>query len=122
MASFVVYIDHENAKIFKMGAEGTSEVQLHRHVHLHHKNNNEDKKKDHSPFYHEVATALDSAAEVLVVGHGNAKEQFVHHLKEHKHDKLASKIVGVESVDKPTDNQILALARKFFKSAHLFTT
>jgi stalled ribosome rescue protein Dom34 len=120
MSSFIVYIDHENAKIFKMAAGHSEKLDLHHHVNLHHKNNQEDKKKDPKKFYHDVAGALTSASEILIVGHGTAKDQFVHHLKDHHHENLAKKVVGVETVDKPSDNQILALARKFFKSAHLF--
>lgn len=120
MSSYIVYLDHEHAKIFKMNPDGTEKLNLHKHLNLHHQNNQNAVKKDSSPFFHEVAESLKDASEVLVIGHGIAKDQFMNHLKDHKHDKLAKKVVGVESVDKPTDNQILAMARKFFKSEHLF--
>jgi stalled ribosome rescue protein Dom34 len=121
MVSYVVYIDHEHAKVFKMKTGGAEGLDLHHHAHLHHNNREENKKKDSSSLYHEVAEKLSGAGEILVLGHGTAKDQFVHHLKDHKHADLAKKVVGVEAVDKPTDNQILALARKFFKSHHLFS-
>lgn len=121
MISYVVYIDHEQAKIFKMGVGGADKLDLHHHVHLHHKNNQPDKKKDSSQLYHDVANALKGAGEVLVLGHGTAKDQFVHHLKDHHHEDIAKKVVGVEAVDKPTEAQMLDIARRFFKRAHLYT-
>jgi stalled ribosome rescue protein Dom34 len=120
MSSFIVYIDHEQAKIFKMSADGVEKAEAHHHVKLNHKNNQDDKKKDPSKFFHDVAKNLNGAGEILVLGHGIAKDQFVHHLKDHHHNDLSKKVVGVETVDKPTDKQILGLARKFFKSAHMF--
>jgi hypothetical protein len=122
MISYIVYIDHQNAKIFKLGVSGPNTMELHHHVNLHHKNSDENKKKDSSQLYHDTAKALTGAGEILVLGHGTAKDQFVHHLQEHKHTDLAKKVIGVETVDKPTDKQILDLGRRFFKSAHLFTT
>jgi hypothetical protein len=64
-------------------------------------------------YYHEVAHALSDAAEILIVGPSSAKLELIKHL--HKHDSaIADKIVGVESVDHPTDRQVLAYARHYF--------
>ncbi len=121
MISYVVYIDHEHAKIFKMKPGETETMNLHHHVHLHHKNNQDDKKKDSGKMFHEIAKSLNAAREILILGHGTAKDQFVHHLNEHCHKAVAEKIVGIETVDKPTEKQVLAIARKFFKTAHLYS-
>src|SRR6266853_3714327 len=103
MSSYIVYLDHENAKIFKMIPGQKTELNLHKHVKLNHLSNQVAKKKDPSSFFQEVEDSLNDASEILILGHGNAKEQFVHHLNDHPHNALAKKIVGVEAVDKPTD-------------------
>ena len=120
MVSYLVYIDHEHAKIFKMNVNGPESMDIHHHVNLLHKNNENEKKKDFSKLFHDVAKALSGATEILIFGHGIAKDQFVHHLKDHHHEDLAKKIVGVETVDKPTDKQLLDLARKHFAKSHLY--
>lgn len=64
-------------------------------------------------YYHDIAQALAGASEVLVVGPANAKLQLIKHI--HAHDKdLVDKIIGIETVDHPTDGQLVAYARKYF--------
>ena len=121
MSAIVVYLDNEHAKLFKLEPGHADETKMNREEVRHHTNNEEKKHKDSNKFYHDVASRLTTASEILVVGHGTAKEQFIHHLKDHHHEAIAKKVVGVETVDNPTDKQILALARKSFKKIHLFT-
>jgi len=65
-------------------------------------------------FMKEVASAISVAGEILVIGPGNAKTEFMTYVE--KHDpKLKAKILGVETVDHPSDGEIVAYARKFFK-------
>lgn len=121
-ASYIVYIDHLQAKLFKMSVDGVESSKVVHEIkhHGHESMSQKDKVKDAEKMFHEVASKLKEAGEILVVGHGTAKEQFVHHLRDHKHHDLEKKIVGVESVDHPTDNQIVALGAKFFRREHLF--
>jgi hypothetical protein len=64
-------------------------------------------------YYHRVAQALAGASEILIVGPAQAKLQLIKHI--HAHDAaLVSKVVGVETVDHPTDGQLVAYARKYF--------
>ena len=51
----------------------------------------------------------------LVTGPANVKTALVKHIGEHD-PQLAKKIVGVESVDHPSDAQLVAHARKYFKA------
>lgn len=55
---------------------------------------------------------------MLLVGPEDAKTHFQQHLERHHHEALGKKVIGVETVDHPTDGQIVALAKKFLK-AHL---
>jgi stalled ribosome rescue protein Dom34 len=66
-------------------------------------------------YYHCIAEALKGASEILIVGPAQAKLQLVKHI--HVHDpELVSKLIGVETVDHPTDSQLVAYARKYFRA------
>ncbi len=65
-------------------------------------------------FFDEVTAALGDADEILVVGPGAAKTEFMHDLGV-RHASVAKRVVGVETVDHPSDGQLLAYARQYFK-------
>ena len=48
------------------------------------------------------------------MGPGNAKQEFVKHIEHHDH-LLRARVLGVETVDHPTNHQVVAHARKFFR-------
>jgi stalled ribosome rescue protein Dom34 len=103
-----VWIDHEQAKIFHVDEHRFDEALIHapdKHV-----------RRDPAAaqhYYHQVAAALSTAGEILVVGPGAAKLQLIKHV--HRHDRaLDEKIVGVETVDHPTDKQLVEYIRKYF--------
>jgi stalled ribosome rescue protein Dom34 len=115
-----VWIDHHEAKIFHVDRENVDAQTVQapqRHVQRHPTVTAE---KSHPAqaehFYHEVAEALEGSDEVLVVGPATAKLEFIKHV--HKHDHaLAPKIVGVETVDHPTDGELLKYVRRYFRAA-----
>lgn len=111
----VVWIDQNEAKIFHVGRDSFDASAIHApqsHVHRH-PGKSPDHPADEQHFYHEVAHALASAGEILVVGPAKAKLGFIKHV--HKHDHaLEPKIVGVETVDHPTDGQLVAYVRRYF--------
>jgi hypothetical protein len=72
---------------------------------------------DHA-FYQEAANALIGAEKIPIVGPANAKSELEKHMKRHAKE-LAARIVGLETVDHPTDGQILRLARKYFNAAEM---
>ncbi len=117
----VIWVNHHEAKIFHFNATGADHEILHPEnptLHIHHKANTIGSGHEtlDPSFLHEIAAAVGSAGEVLIVGPGNAKTVLVKHISQH--DKiLKEKILGVETVDHPSDGQIVAYARKFFKSA-----
>ena len=61
--------------------------------------------------------ALADAGAILITGPANAKTALINHIEQHA-PALKAKIRGVEALDHPTDGEILALARKFFKDEH----
>lgn len=120
-----VWIDHNEAKIFFVDAETFDATTIHaphHHVRRHPAGPaaSEASTKSHPAeeqrFFHEVATALAGAQEVLVVGPASAKLEFMTHVKKHDH-AVALKVVGVEPADHPTDGQLVAYVRRYFRAA-----
>jgi len=60
-----------------------------------------------------VISAVKDAHEILIVGPGSAKNELQKHAVAHD-PAIAQKIVGVETVDHPTDGQVLNFAKQFF--------
>lgn len=116
-----IWIDHAEAQIFSLNWDESEEwtIRPHdRHVHLHHKANSigAGKAPEDQHYFHSVVEAVKDAGEILVTGPGTAKLELLRHL--HKHDpEVEKKVVGVESLDHPTDGQIVKFARQFFKSS-----
>jgi stalled ribosome rescue protein Dom34 len=117
----VIWIDHHEARVFHFNAIDVEHHTLHPNnpaMHIHHKANtigSGHETLDQS-FLHETSAAVATAGAVLIVGPGSAKTELAKHITQHD-PKLKEKILGVETVDHPTDGQIVAYARKFFKSA-----
>ena len=114
MSSYVVWLDSDHAHIHKFTPNGVDDVNLKRHVMDHHTHNHHDTPKDSEKFFHGLATKLSDADRILLIGPGLGKTHFKSHLEKHHHGKLSEKVIGVETVDKLTDNQIDAYARKYF--------
>ncbi len=117
----VVWIDHREARVFHFNAADIEHITLHPDSakrHIHHKANTVGSGHEtlDNRFLHEVAEAISDAGAVLIVGPGNAKTELMTHI-EHHDPKLLKTILGVETVDHPSDGQLLAHARAFFKTA-----
>ena len=118
-----VWIDHSEARIFHVTKATFDETTVHSgkgHTNLHCKAGNDDghRAKENQDYYHNVVQALSDAEQVLVLGPSTAKLELIKHA--HRHDpKLEEKIIGVETVDHPTDAQLVAYIRKYFKEAEL---
>jgi stalled ribosome rescue protein Dom34 len=116
-----VWLDHHEARVFHVEGDAFDEATLHsprHHVRRHPDHNAAEKNHpdDAKRFFHDVALAIDGADEVLVVGPSTAKLHFLKYV--HAHDpKLEGRIVGVETVDHPTDGQLAAFARRYFHAA-----
>ena len=120
MANYVVWMDQEHANIFELHPNEVKETHMKRHEIRQHTGaeKEQNRRKNTDKFFGDVAQHLTGAHEILLLGPGLAKEHFKSHLESHHQELLGKKIVGVETVDHPTDGQIVALAKKFFK-AHL---
>ena len=121
MASYVIWMDSKEGKIFDLLPEGPKVRHLHTHGHKNrmppYGDNNSEHHHHLDAFFKEIADSIKDAKEVIVLGPSEAKLHFKSYLEKHFAHTLATKLVAVETVDHPTDNQILAHARKFFKIA-----
>ena len=115
------WLDHVEARIFFFDRDA-SEVHTLRttlpHHQLHNKAGTIEGRKNppDERFYDEVTARLEPAKEWLIVGPGSAHDELAAHIRS-CHPQLAGRIVGVATVDHPTDNQIVAHARSFFRAA-----
>ena len=120
MSTYVVWMDNHHAKLFKI-APGSIEKQKLDHKEIkHHNSHDPNNHKDSERFFSDLAHNLADANEVLLLGPGLGKNHFKSHLDKHNTHGLAQKVVGIETCDHPTDNQILELSRKFFKTYDAF--
>jgi stalled ribosome rescue protein Dom34 len=117
----VAWLDHCEAKVFFFNREAAESMRLATtlsHHQTHNKAGTIDGKRapENQSFYHDVVTALQPASEWLILGPGSAKDELVKHIH-NRHPQLQNRIVGVETADHPTEAQILAHARSFFRAA-----
>ena len=116
----VVWIDHREAKVFHFSPTEVEKLVLHPDnptKHIHHKAGKPGSghATADQDFMHEVAQSFADAGEVLITGPGNAKTELVAHVERHD-PNLKKLIVGVETVDHPSDGQLVAHARKYFNA------
>ena len=106
----VVWMDHQEAHVLMFDREHVESQRIKSRSHHKHQG----KSGETSPFYAEVAKALHGTHEVLVTGPGRARDEFRDWCK--SHDVAVSKVI-VDSVasDHPTDAQVVAMARQYFK-------
>jgi len=107
----VVHTDHQSAEIFQFDADQVVGQKL--KVHPHNTPQHHSGVRTEHEFFGSVCDALDGIAEVLVTGTHTAVTDFKHYADKHR-PQVAAHIVGYEVVDHPTENQLVALARKFF--------
>jgi stalled ribosome rescue protein Dom34 len=114
----IVWIDHRDAHIIHFSADD-SERQVIKttstHPHLYHKRGEfgSGKAPFDGPYFDEVIKAIMDAKEILIVGPGSAKLELVKEIHK-KSAELVNRIVGIETVDHPTDPQLLAYAKHYF--------
>jgi hypothetical protein len=107
----VVFVDHQSADVLQFGSEQVVAHKVHQHLKFtreHHSG----VRTEHEFFGH-VCDALEGIAEVLVTGGHTGLADFRHYVDKHR-PLTAACIVGYQVVDHPTENQLVALARKHF--------
>jgi stalled ribosome rescue protein Dom34 len=117
----VIWIDHREARVFHFSPTDVERLVLHpdnptRHIH-HKANSIGSGHAATSPDYlRAVAESVADAGAILIAGPANAKTELVGYIHLHA-PKLANAIAGVETVDHPSDAQLVAYARKYLMAA-----
>jgi stalled ribosome rescue protein Dom34 len=116
----LVWIDHVEAHVMHISPDDVEKSLIqpnkqHHKLHSRVGTLGSGRASEDQDYYHRVAQALAGATEILIVGPAQAKLQLIKHI--HLHDPaLVSKVVGVETVDHPTDGQLIAYARRYFQA------
>jgi hypothetical protein len=112
----VVRTDHQSAEIVQFDADEVSARTI--EAHTHHAHHHHGGVRTEHAFFGRVCDALDGIPEVFLTGTHTAVDDFRHYVDMHR-PQLKRHIVGYEVVDHPTQNQLVALARKFFAHYNL---
>ena len=122
----LVWIDHHEARIFHFNSTDVERLILHPDRptrHIHHKANSigSGHAAEDQAFLHAVVDSINDAGSILITGPANAKTELIKHVH-HYNAGLMSKIIGVETVDHPTDKQLVDYARTYLKAADRMLT
>jgi stalled ribosome rescue protein Dom34 len=107
----VVFIDHQHAQVLQFDAEHVRAEKIKAHTH-HTKQHGSQVRSEHE-FFGQVCDALQGITEVLVTGPRTGIADFRHYAEKHR-PQTARHIVAYETVDHPSDRQLVALARQYF--------
>ena len=106
----VVWMDHNEAHVLMFDREHVESQRVKSRSHHKHQG----KSGDASAFYADIAKALQGTHEVLLTGPGAARNEFREWCQSHA-KAAAGVIVDSIASDHPSDNQLVALARQYFK-------
>ena len=116
----VVWLDHSKALVIHFDKDASESEALKTHsTHAHPRQPHADthaKEDDNTLFFNDIANALTDSQQILVVGPAEEKSVFMKHLTS-KVPAVAEKVKAVETVDHPSDGQLLAYARQYFVTA-----
>lgn len=126
----VVWLDHRRARVIRFGTDGcdttvvTASAPNHLAPNQHHAHQAGFRDGRRTPvdhgYYASVVAALGETKAWLIMGPGQAKLELVDHVEAWA-ARLSERVAGLETADHPTDGQILARARDFFKAADHMT-
>lgn len=124
----IIFLDHQGARVRFLDGEDLKSVTA-AHVdlgELHDRFRMRDKSlagrygkahPDDTPLFAALAQVVRRCGKVLVVGPGCAKNEFVKYLARNNNDALQEHVIGIETVDHPTDGQLVAMAKEAFARA-----
>lgn len=116
----IIWIDHHQARIFRFNASDVDRDVIRPHdptVHLHHKANTigSGHAAVDRDFLKHVTESVSGAGAIMIVGPAGAKAELVSYIRVNA-PHLATRLSAVEAVDHPSDGELVALARKFFRA------
>lgn len=117
----VAWLDHLNAVVISFDGTGHIAQKIKSgssETHLHHRRGSvgSGHAAPDARFFEAITDALKGIPEILVAGPGNAKLELIKYIHKHHHD-LIERLIGVETVDHPTEGQLLKFAKEYFSAA-----
>jgi stalled ribosome rescue protein Dom34 len=106
----VVWMDHQEAHVVMFDREHVEAQRIQSRSHHKHQG----KAGDMAAFFAEVAQALTGTHEVLVTGPGSARNEFSDWCAAHQKSTAAIIVDSIAS-DHPSDAQLVAMAKQYFK-------
>ncbi|CAN5376741.1 hypothetical protein BH10PSE16_BH10PSE16_03350 [soil metagenome] len=106
----VIWMDHSEAHVVMFDREHVQAQRIKSRSHHKHQG----KGDDSHAFFADIAGALTGTHEVLLCGPGLAHNQFREWCSHHQ-AAVAETIVNSVVADHPSDAQLVALARQYFK-------
>jgi hypothetical protein len=125
-----VAVMRDEARVWNAGIEpgarpktlhAPSDLARHHHVRGTHQGSGHPTDHDQAAFYDSIADAVESAAEIVVIGHGKGKANEMILLTqywERKRPDVAHKVIGAidSDLEALSENQVLALIREWFEN------
>jgi hypothetical protein len=112
LAHAVVWTDHQSAQVLQFNADTVVPRKVKSHSHPTGQHGSA-VRSEHE-FFAAVCDALEGIPEVLLTGSHTAIADFRHYVDKHR-PQTALRIAGYEVVDHPSENQLVALGRKYFE-------
>jgi stalled ribosome rescue protein Dom34 len=113
----VVWMDHNEAHVVMFDREHAQAQRIHSRSHHKHQG----KVGDAVAFYQSITQALQQVHEVLLTGPGLARQEFRTWCQQHQ-ASTAQTIVDSIASDHPSDAQLVALAKQYFKKFDAMAT
>ena len=106
----VVWMDHSEAHVVMFDREHMEAQRIKSRSHHKHQG----KVADNATFFADIAGALAGTHEVLLTGPGLARHEFRDWCNSHQ-KSLAAAVVDSIASDHPSDAQLVAMAKQYFK-------
>ena len=116
----VVWLDFHQAKIFLMEAQDIAAGRVradtpHRQIHHKAQVRGSGHVRDDRTYFEAILAAVEGADSWVIAGPGGTKKDLEKYLEGHG-EELKKKLVGVESMDHPTEGELLKQAGKLLAS------
>ena len=106
----IVWIDHQQAHVAFFDRDHAQT----QHIHSKSQHKHQGKSTDVGAFFADVSKSVKDCHEVLLTGPGLTRQHFTDWYKKHA-SALGKVIVDSVPSDHPTDAQLVAMARQYFK-------
>lgn len=116
----IVWMDSKEARVFRFNTADVEREHIRAHNpfrQVHHKAGviGAGHMALDATFFDHIIDGLEGTTEWLLVGPANAKAEFLRHVDK-RVPSFRKSLVGVETMDHPTDGQLLDHARRAFKT------